>query len=172
MMSRGCVYKHLADTLTWLGVKNFNTRKKMVKNIALHGAREASRALRAYERLTRTKQGGDTRIYDGLHGPFPARPRVGHTTQGPGRKPGASLYTRKRFSLSLNALTPASSFAHYAVVTPLSSAAAPSEVSYSFVFLLGAGAAGVDGAAPARWRPAAHRRGRGGGRPTRRVGSA
>ena len=63
--TRGCVYKHLADTLTWLGVKSFNTRKKMVKDIALHGAREASRALRAYERLTRTKQGGDTRIYDG-----------------------------------------------------------------------------------------------------------
>ena len=63
--TRGCVYKHLADTLTWLGVKNFNTRKKMVKDRALHGAREASRALRTYERLTRTKQGGDTRIYDG-----------------------------------------------------------------------------------------------------------
>ena len=59
--TRGCVYKHLADTLTWLGVKNFNTRKKLAKDIALHGAREASRALRTYEkfeRLTRTKQGG------------------------------------------------------------------------------------------------------------------
>jgi hypothetical protein len=25
----GSVYNHLADTLKWLGVKNFNTRKKM-----------------------------------------------------------------------------------------------------------------------------------------------
>ena len=64
--TRGCVYKHLADTLKWLGVKNHNTRKKMVKDIALHGAREASRALPTYERLTRTEQLGDTRIYDGF----------------------------------------------------------------------------------------------------------
>jgi len=53
---------------------------------------------RTYERLTRTEHGGDTGIYDGHHGQVPARPRAGHTTQGPGRKPGASLYTRKRLS--------------------------------------------------------------------------
>jgi len=29
------------------------------------------------------------------------RPHAGHTKQMPGRKPGASLYTRKRFCLSL-----------------------------------------------------------------------
>ena len=40
---------HLADTLKWLGVKDFNTRNMLVKDIALHGAREASRALRTYE---------------------------------------------------------------------------------------------------------------------------
>ena len=37
----GSVYKHLDTTLEWLGVKNYNTRKKTVKDIALHGAREA-----------------------------------------------------------------------------------------------------------------------------------
>ena len=63
--TRGRVYKHLADTLTWLGVESRNTRKKMVKDIALHGAREASRALRTYDKLTRAGQGGVTRIYDG-----------------------------------------------------------------------------------------------------------
>jgi len=44
----------LMGRLKWLGVKDFNTRKMLVKDIALHGAREASRALRTYEWLSRT----------------------------------------------------------------------------------------------------------------------
>jgi len=36
----------------------------MVKDIALHGAREASRALRTYEWLSRT-EGGERKTYDG-----------------------------------------------------------------------------------------------------------
>ena len=39
--TRGTVYSHLVDTLKWLGVKDLNTRKMLVKDIALHGAREA-----------------------------------------------------------------------------------------------------------------------------------
>ena len=63
--TRGSVYSHLTDALTWLGVQNFKTKKGMVKEIALHGAREASRALRTYEWLSRTEQGGHARIHDG-----------------------------------------------------------------------------------------------------------
>ena len=69
----------------------------MVKDIALHGARVASRALRTYERPTRTEQGGKRGYTMGSTAQFPARLPAGHTT-GPGRKPGASLYTRKRLS--------------------------------------------------------------------------
>jgi len=58
--TRGCVYKHLAFTLKWLRVKNHNTRKYVVKDIALHGARDASRTLRRYERLTRTVPSAET----------------------------------------------------------------------------------------------------------------
>jgi len=63
--TQGSVYKHLETTLEWLGVKNYNTRKKTVKDIALHGAREASKTLRTYEWLTRTEKGGERRLYDG-----------------------------------------------------------------------------------------------------------
>jgi hypothetical protein len=46
--TRGSVYSHQVDTLTWrLGLKDINTRNMLVKDMALHGAREASRALRA-----------------------------------------------------------------------------------------------------------------------------
>jgi hypothetical protein len=62
--TRGSVYRHLTNTLTWLGVQSFKTRKSMVKDIALHGAREASRALRTYEWLSRT-EGGERKTYDG-----------------------------------------------------------------------------------------------------------
>jgi len=59
------VYKHPDATLEWLGVKNHNARKKTVKDIALHGARQASKTLRTYEWLTRTETGGERRVYDG-----------------------------------------------------------------------------------------------------------
>ena len=62
--TRGSVYIHLVDTLKWLGVKDLNTRKMLVKDIALHGAREASRALRTYEWLSRTG-GCEGKMYDG-----------------------------------------------------------------------------------------------------------
>ena len=62
--TRGSMYSDLVDTLNWLGVKDFNTRKMLVKDTALHGAREASRALRTYEWLSRT-EGCEGEIYDG-----------------------------------------------------------------------------------------------------------
>ena len=52
-------------TLEWLGVKHYNTREKTVKDIALHGAREASKTLRTYEWLTKTEKGGERNIYSG-----------------------------------------------------------------------------------------------------------
>ena len=61
----GSVYKHLDATLEWLGMKNYNTRKHKTKDIAQHGAREASRALHTYEWLTKTEKGGERNIYSG-----------------------------------------------------------------------------------------------------------
>jgi len=55
--TRGSVYKHLDATLEWLGVNNYNTRKNMVKGIPLHGAREASKALRIDEELRKEGRG-------------------------------------------------------------------------------------------------------------------
>jgi hypothetical protein len=59
------VYKHLDVTPEWSGVKHYNTRNKPGKDIALHGEREASKALRTYERLTKTEKGGERRVYSG-----------------------------------------------------------------------------------------------------------
>jgi len=90
-----------AETLALLkaGTRKY-CHQHMMKDIALHGAREASRALRTYATLTRTEQGGD----EGMR--WVARPGPSASTRGShhgsGRKPVAYLYTRKRLSFSLS----------------------------------------------------------------------
>ena len=96
--TRGSVYSHQVDTLTWrLGSKDINTRNMLVKDMALHGAREASRALRTYEWCRGQEVARGKSTMDNTTRSTRASARV--ITRGPGRKPGASSYTRKRPSL-------------------------------------------------------------------------
>ena len=48
---RGCVYAHLGDVLKWLGMSDWEARKRLVRDIAIHGARRAASIMATYERL-------------------------------------------------------------------------------------------------------------------------
>ena len=103
------VYRHLVDTLRWfIGAQDFNTRKMLVKDVTLHGAREASRALRTARTSASRGQevSREKRTMDNTTQSPRACARV--ITRGPGRKLGASSYTQKRLSISYQAMVPAS----------------------------------------------------------------
>ena len=43
--ARGCVYQHAWDILKWIGVKGKEEQNTIIKQIAIHSAREAARML-------------------------------------------------------------------------------------------------------------------------------
>ena len=52
----GMVYEHNDRVLEWLGVDNMKERERALKELAAHGAKEASDIMAAYERETRDKE--------------------------------------------------------------------------------------------------------------------
>ena len=49
--SRGSVYTHVDEVLQWLGVGDKATRKGVVRELALHGARTAAAVMRTCAKL-------------------------------------------------------------------------------------------------------------------------